>query len=431
MAPTARRSIPRTNRTAPHPVSSGTGRHEHQSATERGQRHGDVVGRRRVGTGRRVAGVGDRLGDRLLDLRLALSDLTHLLNRFVGEKVRLALHHDPAALHVRADRRQLEQVIMNLVVNARDAMPEGGEVRIETENVTLERPWVQDSAAVPVGPWVLVRVSDEGTGIPPDRLPKIFEPFYTTKKVGQGTGLGLSTVYGIVKQSGGYVFAESEVGRGTVFTLWLPASAGVPEPVAQPVAQPVAVPRRGGEVVQGLSGTGAREALGAQGEALAREVWAPLCRLADRPAATARGEGPVASGRVASVETVFSITGTVPGGTAECTYIPVSSGGGAVDYAAARSGVTRTRPPTTPGGSASNPWASRSRSRAAASPGAAARRAASGSVILTRRPARANTRANATPMLPAPTTATGPSPPPLMRRPRPPSCRRTRRAPGP
>ena len=184
-----------------------------------------------------------------LDLRDVLSELTHLLNRLVGAKVHLTLEHDPDLRFIRTDKRQLEQVVMNLVVNARDAMPEGGEVRIETENVTLERPWLQDSAAVPVGPWVLVRVSDEGTGIPPDRLPKIFEPFYTTKKVGEGTGLGLSTVYGIVKQSGGYVFAESEVGRGTVFTLWLPAQLGAPAPVEAPVAQPVSAPRRGGEVV--------------------------------------------------------------------------------------------------------------------------------------------------------------------------------------
>jgi two-component system cell cycle sensor histidine kinase/response regulator CckA len=158
-----------------------------------------------------------------IDLRVALADLTHLLNRLVGEKVRLHLDHDPTLHHIRTDRRQLEQVIMNLVVNARDAMPDGGQILIETENRRLAEPLHCDRAVVPPGRYVLVRVIDEGTGIPPDRLPKIFEPFYTTKRLGEGTGLGLSTAYGIVKQSGGYIFAESELGRGTVFTLWFPA----------------------------------------------------------------------------------------------------------------------------------------------------------------------------------------------------------------
>ncbi len=185
-----------------------------------------------------------------LNLRDVLSDLTHLLNRLVGAKVRLTLEHDPELRFIRADKRQLEQVVMNLVVNARDAMPEGGEVRIETGNRVIDRPWQQDNATVPPGSWVIVRVIDGGSGIPPERLPKIWEPFYTTKRPGEGTGLGLSTVYGIVKQSGGYVFAESEVGRGTVFTLWLPAHDGSAMPPPAPAAAPEAtVPRRGGEVV--------------------------------------------------------------------------------------------------------------------------------------------------------------------------------------
>ncbi|TNC72029.1 ATP-binding protein [Rubellimicrobium roseum] len=158
-----------------------------------------------------------------LDLRDVLSDLTHLLNRLVGEKVRLALDHDPGLLHVRADRRQLEQVVMNLIVNARDAMPDGGEIRIETGNLRLNEPRVLGRATISPGRYVLVRVIDEGLGIPPERLPKIFEPFYTTKKPGEGTGLGLSTAYGIMKQTGGYIFAESVVGEGTTFSLWFPA----------------------------------------------------------------------------------------------------------------------------------------------------------------------------------------------------------------
>ena len=173
----------------------------------------------------------------ILDMRDTLSDLTHLLNRLVGEKVQLTLNHDPSLLHVRADKRQLEQVIMNLVVNARDAMPEGGEIRLETENLLMAEPWTRDRATVPAGSYVLVRVVDEGTGIAPEKLPKIFEPFYTTKRPGEGTGLGLSTAYGIVKQTGGFIFADSEVGIGTTFTLYFP-SHDKPLTVAVQVAKP-------------------------------------------------------------------------------------------------------------------------------------------------------------------------------------------------
>jgi len=173
----------------------------------------------------------------VLDLRDTLSDLTHLLNRLVGEKVTLTLNHDPSLLHVRADKRQLEQVMMNLVVNARDAMPQGGEIRIETENRILPGPIERDRATVPAGSYVLVRVIDEGKGIAPEKLPKIFEPFYTTKRPGEGTGLGLSTAYGIIKQTGGFIFADSEVGKGTVFTLYFP-SHDKPAEIAVPVPAP-------------------------------------------------------------------------------------------------------------------------------------------------------------------------------------------------
>ncbi len=157
-----------------------------------------------------------------IDLRESLGELTHLLNRLVGERVTLTLRHDPNLRPIRADKRQLEQVIMNLVVNARDAMPEGGEIRIETEVRALEADIRRDRAVVPAGDYVLVRVADDGVGIAPENLPKIFEPFFSTKRSGEGTGLGLSTAYGIVKQSGGFIFAESVPGEGTTFTLFLP-----------------------------------------------------------------------------------------------------------------------------------------------------------------------------------------------------------------
>ncbi len=165
----------------------------------------------------------------VMDLRDALSDLTHLLNRLVGEKVLLSLRHDPTLWSIRADKRQLEQVVMNLVVNARDAMPDGGEITIRTENLTLQQPLARDRVVVAPGRYVQVRVSDKGTGIAPDKLPKVFEPFFTTKRTGEGTGLGLSTAYGIVKQSGGFIFVDSEPGKGSDFLLMFPAHDAVAE----------------------------------------------------------------------------------------------------------------------------------------------------------------------------------------------------------
>ncbi|MEX0286686.1 MAG: ATP-binding protein [Paracoccaceae bacterium] len=184
-----------------------------------------------------------------LDLRDTLADLTHLLNRLVGEKVTLTLVHDPVLKTIRADKRQLEQVLMNLVVNARDAMPGGGEIRIETEAHSLTEPLRRDRARVPVGEYVLVRVIDQGSGIEADKLQKIFEPFYTTKRTGEGTGLGLSTAYGIVKQSGGFIFVDSEPGKGTCFTLYLPVFDQVDDPVLEEPPTPTTPTKQGEGVV--------------------------------------------------------------------------------------------------------------------------------------------------------------------------------------
>lgn len=158
-----------------------------------------------------------------LDLRDTLADLTHLLNRLVGERIALNITHDAGLNGIRADKRQLEQVIMNLVVNARDAMPSGGEITIQTRNTHLAEPKTRDRATLPKGSYVLIEVRDQGCGIAPDNVSKIFEPFFTTKRTGEGTGLGLSTAYGIVKQTGGYIFCDSEVGKGTTFSLYFPA----------------------------------------------------------------------------------------------------------------------------------------------------------------------------------------------------------------
>jgi len=187
----------------------------------------------------------------VLDLRDTLSDLAHLLNRLVGEKVRLTLRHDPVLPPVRGDRRQLEQVMMNLVVNARDAMPDGGEIVVETERRVLRDAMKRDRAIVAPGTYVSVRVIDEGIGIPQDKLQKVFEPFFTTKRTGEGTGLGLSTVYGIVKQTGGFIFVDSVVGQGTCFTLLLPAhELEAQEPAPVPAAQiENKLPQKGSGVV--------------------------------------------------------------------------------------------------------------------------------------------------------------------------------------
>jgi two-component system, cell cycle sensor histidine kinase and response regulator CckA len=183
-----------------------------------------------------------------IDLSEVLSDLTHLLNRLVGERVRLRLAHGSELGPIRADKRQLEQVIMNLVVNARDAMPEGGMITIETEALHLRDELRRDRAILPAGEYAVIRVRDTGCGIPPERMTKIFEPFFTTKRVGEGTGLGLSTAYGIVKQSGGYIFVESAEGEGSVFHLYFPIYQQAGDEIASPPPRSTVV-RQGDGVV--------------------------------------------------------------------------------------------------------------------------------------------------------------------------------------
>ena len=170
-----------------------------------------------------------------LDIRDTMSDLAHLLNRLIGERIQLNVTHDLGPQIIRADRRQLEQVIVNLVVNARDAMPDGGTITVRTRPEFLEEETTRDRARLMPGSYVVIEVQDTGTGIGPEGLSKIFEPFYTTKKTGDGTGLGLSTAYGIVKQTGGFIFVDSEVGEGTTFSLYFRATQRK-EPEAAPEA---------------------------------------------------------------------------------------------------------------------------------------------------------------------------------------------------
>jgi two-component system, cell cycle sensor histidine kinase and response regulator CckA len=162
------------------------------------------------------------LRPQVLDLGDALSDLTMLLRRLIGEKVKLDLVHGRDLWPVKVDVSQFEQVIVNLAVNARDAMPYGGKLTVKTANVGAAESAQLAFKGMPGADYVRIDISDTGTGIPADIRDKIFEPFFSTKEVGKGTGLGLSTVYGIVKQTGGFIYVDSEEGKGTSFSIFLP-----------------------------------------------------------------------------------------------------------------------------------------------------------------------------------------------------------------
>jgi two-component system cell cycle sensor histidine kinase/response regulator CckA len=175
------------------------------------------------------------LRPRVIALDEALSDLSVMLDRLLGETVTLEVSHGRGLWPVKADLNQLEQVIVNLAVNARDAMPDGGKLTIRTQNVPASESGRFRERGFKPADYVLIEVADTGTGMTPEVMEKIFEPFFSTKEIGKGTGLGLSTVYGIVKQTGGYIYVESKTGAGTTFRILLPRH------VAEPEEKPAAV----------------------------------------------------------------------------------------------------------------------------------------------------------------------------------------------
>jgi two-component system, cell cycle sensor histidine kinase and response regulator CckA len=181
---------------------------------------------------------------RVADLNQVITDIARTLPRLIGEDVVFSFTPGRELGRVRVDPVQIEQVLLNLASNARDAMPQGGDLRIETSNVLLDQNYVDSKhAIIPLGRYALIKVSDNGTGIPPEHLPHIFEPFYTTKTTAKGTGLGLATAYGIVKQNSGFIWAYSELGMGTVFKIYLPC---VDDLGRTPVVESVKVERESG-----------------------------------------------------------------------------------------------------------------------------------------------------------------------------------------
>jgi PAS domain S-box-containing protein len=187
------------------------------------------------------------LSPRVIDLNDVMLNLDTMLRRLIGEDVEVLTVPGRDLGAVRADPGQIEQVIMNLALNARDAMPNGGKLTFETENMELDASYASEHEPLQPGRYVMLAVSDTGTGMSPDTQAHIFEPFFTTKEVGKGTGLGLSMVYGIVKQSGGYIWVYSEPGRGTSFKIYLPRVDQLAEAIALE-KRPASV-RRGTETI--------------------------------------------------------------------------------------------------------------------------------------------------------------------------------------
>ena len=240
-----------------HPLRRGA--EEIQKAAARGA----MLTRQLLAFGRKEV-----VAPRVIDLHAVVAGMDAMLRRLIAEDIQLESVLGPGQVPVRADRGQLEQVILNLVVNARDAMPRGGRITVEVEWVTLDEAYAQSHPTIRPGPHAMLSVTDTGHGMDAETLAHVFEPFFTTKERGKGTGLGLATVYGIVEQSGGHVHAYSEPGIGSTFKVYLPR---VDEAIFEPEVGGQVAPVRGGsetvllvEDEDGVRAT-AREALESNG----------------------------------------------------------------------------------------------------------------------------------------------------------------------
>jgi CheY-like chemotaxis protein len=185
----------------------------------------------------------------LVDVNRLVGGMVKLLNRTLGEQVKIDLIEGRDIWPVVVDAAQLDSAIVNLAVNARDAMPKGGKLTIETANVSVDDSFLDANPGLLPGDYVVTSVTDTGTGMPPELIARIFEPFFTTKEVNKGTGLGLAMVYGFVKQSGGHVTVYSEVGTGTTFRLYLPRAASAAGAATQGADRPQRKERPGGETI--------------------------------------------------------------------------------------------------------------------------------------------------------------------------------------
>jgi hypothetical protein len=256
-------------------LDPGDPRHEHIGGIRQATDHAASLTRQLLAFSR-----SQELQPAVVDLGQVVTNLSPMLRRLLGERIELIVKPTEERCHTLADRNQLEAILVNLAVNARDAMPAGGSLAIETSNIELdESDWLHDAAVTP-GRYAGLVVSDTGVGMDAATLAHVFEPFFTTKQPGSGTGLGLATVYGTVKQSGGHIWVYSEPGLGTTFKLYLPHTDDEAAPAEHEAASPVLVQTPGHETI-----------LVAEDEAVVREmVVASLERLGYRVVAASTGE---------------------------------------------------------------------------------------------------------------------------------------------
>jgi PAS domain S-box-containing protein len=189
------------------------------------------------------------LQPKLLDMNQVVGEVSKMLQRLIGENIEIQLHNAPTLWAVKVDRGQMEQAVLNLALNARDAMPDGGKLIIETRNVEIDEKQAKEHCSIRPGKYVVLEVRDTGTGMDADTQSHVFEPFFSTKELGKGTGLGLASVYGLVKQSGGCISFQSKLGHGTAFVIYLPQTSGEPSLPAKAEETSPSVRTQGNETI--------------------------------------------------------------------------------------------------------------------------------------------------------------------------------------